>query len=167
MNKREIIEALIFSHEGALELKDILKVVPDISREDMDSIVSELNSVYDKSGRSFEIQKASGGYMFVTREPFAPYIKGLRRHQRLSNAALEVLTVIAYKGPCTKQAIDRVRGVDSFSSLKTLIQSGLVEVRGGRPLKYVVSKKFLEVFGLDSLSELPDLDQFQEIFGKD
>ncbi len=166
INPREIIEALIFSSDGAIATKEILKIVPEISEMDVESTVNELNRIYDESGRSFMITKASGGYMFVSKETYAPYIKALVPPLKLSGASLEVLAVIAYKGPCSKQDIDMVRGVDSSSSLKTLVHHELVDVIAGRPLKYTTSKKFLEVFGLNSLSELPDLDQFEEVFGK-
>ncbi|RLB00510.1 MAG: SMC-Scp complex subunit ScpB [Deltaproteobacteria bacterium] len=165
-NVREIIEALIFSSDGALEIKDILKVLPGISENEVESMVNELNKIYDETGRSFMITRASNGYMFVSRDGYTQYIKALMPPFRLSRASLEVLAVIAYKGPCTKQDIDLIRGVDSSSSLKTLVHHELVNVIAGRPLRYVTSKKFLEVFGLNSLSELPDLDQFEELFGK-
>ena len=78
--------------------------------------------------------------------------------------SLEVLAVIAYKGPCSKQTIDSIRGVDSASSLKSLLKHQLIDVRNGKPLMYCTTSRFLEVFGLDSLADLPDLRQFEEIF---
>ena len=85
---------------------------------------------------------------------------------RLSPAALEVLALIAYKGPCTKQTIDGIRGVDSASSLKNLLRHQLIDIKSGKPMRYCTTPRFLEMFGLDSLADLPDISQFEEIFGE-
>jgi segregation and condensation protein B len=85
---------------------------------------------------------------------------------RLTNAAIEVLAAIAYKGPCSKQTIDGIRGVDSTSSLKQLLKHQLIDVKSGKPMMYYTTEKFLEVFGLTSLSDLPDIGQFEEVFGQ-
>lgn len=167
MNLREIVESLIFSVSGSLSIKDILKAVPEISREDLEVLVNELNVLYGESGRSFRIEHVSDGYMFVTRQEYSPYIKTLHAPSRLSNAAMEALAVIAYKGPCTKQTIDSVRGVDSSSSLKSLLKHQLIDVKAGKPMTYYTTARFLEVFGLNSLSELPDISQYEEIFGEE
>ncbi len=164
MHVREIIEALIFSASGSLPKGDILKAVPGMSVEDLDSYVSELNRMYEETGRSFYIERVSNGYQFVTREVYAPYLKLLHTPVRLSMPSLEVLAVIAYKGPCSKQAIDSIRGVDSTSSLKSLLKHRLIDIKHGKPLLYHTTTRFLEVFGLDSLSDLPDLKQFEEVF---
>jgi segregation and condensation protein B len=100
----------------------------------------------------------------VTREEYAPYLKMLHAPVRLSMPSLEVLAVVAYKGPCSKQAIDSIRGVDSTSSLKSLLKHQLIDIKHGKPLMYHTTTRFLEVFGLDSLSDLPDLRQFEEVF---
>lgn len=164
MHAREIVEALIFSASGSLPVKDILKAVPSASPEDLDSYVSQLNLTYEETGRSFRIERVSSGYQYVTREEFAPYLKVLHTPVRLSMASLEVLAVIAYKGPCPKQAIDSIRGVDSTSSLKSLLKHQLIDIKNGKPLMYYTTPRFLEIFGLDSLSDLPDLKQFEEVF---
>ncbi|MDT8272810.1 MAG: SMC-Scp complex subunit ScpB [Desulfomonilia bacterium] len=167
MDTREVIEALIFSAAGALASREILKVVPDISEGDIADAVSELNGIYKDSGRTFRIERASAGYMFVTLERYAPFLRSLHNPSRLSPAALEVLAVIAYRCPCTKQTVDTIRGVDSSSSLKSLLKHQLIDVKPGKPMRYVTTERFLEVFGLTSLSDLPDLGQFEELFGSE
>jgi len=167
MNTREIIEALIFSMSGSLPLKDILKVVPDISKENLEQIVDELNGLYEETGRSFRIERAGDGFMFVSRQEYSPYIKVLHAPSRLSNAAMEVLSVIAYKGPCTKQTIESIRGVDSSSSLKSLLKHQLIDIKTGKPMMYYTTTRFLEVFGLNSLSDLPDIAQYEEVFSEE
>jgi segregation and condensation protein B len=165
MNPRDIIEALLFSAEEALSVKDILKIVSDINNQQVEELITELNKTYEESGRSFGIDKVADGYMFVTKQMYSPYIRKLHKAKRLSTEALEVLAIVAYRGPCTKQTVDKIRGVDSSSSLKTLINNQLIEIKAGRPLKYATTDKFLEVFGLNSLADLPDTSQFQEAFG--
>ncbi|MBN1635732.1 MAG: SMC-Scp complex subunit ScpB [Deltaproteobacteria bacterium] len=164
MESKEVLEALIFSADGTLAFKEIERIIPDISREKIDELISELNDLYLSTGRSFRIEHASGGYIFVTLEHYAPYIRAMHSPIRLSGAALEVLAVIAYKGPCSKQAIDTIRGVDSTSSLKNLIKHQLINIKPGKPMKYYTTDHFLEVFGLNSLSDLPDIKQFEEVF---
>jgi segregation and condensation protein B len=164
VHDREIIEALIFSASGSLPVRDLLKAVPGESPESLETHVSELNRVYEQTGRSFRIERVSSGYQFVTLQEYAPYLKVLHTPVRLSMPALEVLAVIAYKGPCPKQTIDSIRGVDCASSLKSLLKHQLVDVKNGKPLMYFTTSRFLEVFGLDSLADLPDLRQFEEIF---
>ena len=165
MDKREIIEALIFSSAGTLPSKEILKVVPDTSETELADVVSELNRIYKDSGRTFRIERAASGYLFVTLDRYAPYLRSLHNPSRLSPAALEVLAVIAYRSPCTKQTVDTIRGVDSSSSLKSLLKHQLIDIKPGKPMRYVTTERFLEVFGLTSLTDLPDLGQFEEIFG--
>jgi segregation and condensation protein B len=167
MNFREIVEALIFSVSGSLPIKDVLKAVPDISQEGLEILVNELNVLYEESGRSFRIERVSDGYMFVSRQKYSPYIKALHAPSRLSNAAMEALAVIAYKGPCTKQTIDSIRGVDSSSSLKSLLKHQLIDIKTGKPMTYYTTIRFLEVFGLNSLSDLPDISQYEEVFGEE
>jgi len=167
MNSREIVEALIFSTSGTLGFKDILKAIPDLSIESLDMMVNELNILYNETGRSFLIERVSGGYMFVSRQEYAPYIKTLHEPSRLSNAAMEVLAVIAYKGPCTKQTIEGIRGVDSSSSLKSLLKHQLIDIKSGKPMMYCTTNRFLEVFGLNSLADMPDISQYEEVFSEE
>jgi segregation and condensation protein B len=164
VTNREIVEALIFSCSHACPAADIERIIPGLSGEEVDRLVEELNRIYESAGRSFRIQRAASGYQFVTLGGYAPYVRQLVTPVRLSGAALEVLAVIAYKGPCTKQTVDRIRAVDSSSSLKQLVRHQLVDVRGTKPMTYSVSEKFLEVFGMTSLAELPDIAQFEEVF---
>jgi segregation and condensation protein B len=166
VSDREILEAIIFSSDSALGINDIQKAMPEITASNLDEMVSDLNSIYENTGRCFRIIRAANGYMFVTLEVFSPYLKALLSPRRLSLAAFEVLAVIAYKGPCTKLTIDGVRGVDSQSTLKNLLKAELIDVRPGKPMKYVTTDHFLEVFGLNSLSDLPDMSQFEEIFAE-
>lgn len=165
MGNREIIEALIFSSSSSLSIKDIMKVLPGTNAREIELLVEDLNGIYESSNRSFRISRAASGYMYTTLPEYAPFIRQLVTPVRLSGPALEVLAVIAYKGPCSKQTIDGIRGVDSTSSLKQLLKHQLIDIKSGKPMMYFVTDRFLEVFGLTSLAELPDITQFEEVFG--
>jgi segregation and condensation protein B len=165
MGKREIIEALIFSAGSPLPVKDIVKVLPGTTPEEIEQCVAELNGIYESTNRSMRIHFVASGYLFETLQEYAPHLRQLVTPVRLTGASLEVLAVIAYKGPCSKQTIDGIRGVDSTSSLKQLIRHQLVDIKPGKPMMYYTTDKFLEVFGLTALSELPDIAQFEEVFG--
>jgi segregation and condensation protein B len=165
MGNREIVEALIFSSGSALSIKDIMKILPGLSLEEIERYIDDLNGIYETSKRSFRINHVATGYMFVTLPEHASFIRQLVTPVKLTAASLEVLAVIAYKGPCSKQTIDSIRGVDSTSSLKQLLKHQLIDIKSGKPMMYYITDKFLEVFGLTSLSELPDITQFEEVFG--
>lgn len=165
MGNREIIEALIFSSGSALSIKDIIKILPGIKAPEIEQLVEDLNDIYESSNRSFRISRAATGYFFITLPDYAPFIRQLVTPVKLTGPSLEVLAVIAYKGPCSKQTIEGIRGVDSTSSLKQLLKHQLIDIKSGKPMLYYVTDKFLEVFGLASLSDLPDITQFEEVFG--
>jgi segregation and condensation protein B len=165
MGNREIVEALIFSSVSALSIKEITKILPGLSPEEIERYIEDLNGIYETSNRSFRINLVATGYMFVTLPEYASFIRQLVTPVKLTGASLEVLAVIAYKGPCSKQTIDGIRGVDSTSSLKQLLKHQLIDIKSGKPMMYYITDKFLEVFGLTSLSELPDITQFEEVFG--
>jgi segregation and condensation protein B len=165
MGNREIVEALIFSSGSALSTKEIMKILPGVTLEEIERYIEDLNGIYETSKRSFRINLVATGYMFVTLPEHASFIRQLVTPVKLTGASLEVLAVIAYKGPCSKQTIDGIRGVDSTSSLKQLLKHQLIDIKSGKPMMYYITDKFLEVFGLTSLSELPDITQFEEVFG--
>ncbi|HPS93397.1 MAG TPA: SMC-Scp complex subunit ScpB, partial [Deltaproteobacteria bacterium] len=91
MGKREIVEALVFSASGSLPVKDILKILPETTPGEIEQLVEELNGIYESSERSFRIERASVGYLYVTLEEYAAYLRQLHEPVRLSAAALEVI----------------------------------------------------------------------------
>jgi segregation and condensation protein B len=115
------------------------------------------------------IVEVAGGWRMVTRPEFAAYISRLHPLQRirLSRGSLEVLAIIAYHQPITRPEIEQLRGVDSSAAIQSLLEHGLIQVVGyketvGRPRLYATTQKFLELFGLRSLDELPPLREWQE-----
>lgn len=134
-------------------------------------IIAELQADYINSDRSFFIKEVAGGFQIVTRAEYEHYIKGLFSKSgklRLSQAALETLAIVCYRQPVTRNDIESIRGVSSDSSLRTLLDRKLLEIRGrdegpGRALLYRTSAEFLQYFGLNSVNDLPKLREVEDI----
>jgi segregation and condensation protein B len=133
-------------------------------------LVDELNAEYADQRRSFEVVEAAGGFQLRTLADFAPYLQQTltTRPLRLSQAALETLAVIAYRQPVTRAEIEHVRGVDVGAVLRSLLERRLVRIAGhrevaGRPMLYATTRRFLEVFGLARIEDLPTLRDLQEL----
>ncbi len=156
-------EALLFASPQPLSDKEIGRIV-GCDRRKVAAIIEELNQKYVEWGRSFRIEKFGGRYRFFTLPEFDRYISRLAeipRPVKLSRAALEVLSIIAYKQPVFRSEIERIRGVNPDGVVRTLLEKGLIDVHGrsdgpGRPLLYGTTRDFLEFFGISDLSELPD-----------
>lgn len=131
-------------------------------------VIDELNAAYEREGRSFRIEPVAGGVRVMTLPEYAgavAAIRGLRESGKLSKAAVETLAIVAYRQPVTRAEIEGIRGVACGEVLRTLLERRLCEITGraeelGRPMLYGTSKRFLEAFGLASLKELPEVDQF-------
>ncbi|MFQ6676038.1 MAG: SMC-Scp complex subunit ScpB [Fidelibacterota bacterium] len=168
--EQRIIEALLFTSPDVLTQARI-DLVFDGDSPRLDTVVSELNARYEREDHSFAIEKVAGGYRLVTRPEFEPWIQRMRTRasaSSISRAALEALSVVAYKGPVSRAEIESIRGVDSGSVIKTLLEKDLIGIKGrakgpGRPLIYVVTPTFLVTFGIDSLSDLPKLREISDL----
>ncbi len=169
----QIIEALLFAAETSLSIEQIKKVVEDASLDEITFAISELNKQYEN--RPFYIQEIGEGYRLLTKPEFAPWIEkmhGKTRKIRLSQAALETLAIIAYKQPITRAQIAHIRGVDSSGIVRKLLELNLIAIKGrseeaGRPTLYATSQQFLEHLGLRDLSELPRIDELEDLLGED
>ncbi|MEE9166906.1 MAG: SMC-Scp complex subunit ScpB [Candidatus Neomarinimicrobiota bacterium] len=169
-----IIEALLFSSPDVLTQAK-MELCFDEDAPQLDHAILEIQSEYERQERSFIVEKVAGGYRLVTRPEYEPWVKRLHTQlsrTSLSRAALEAVAVIAYKGPASRAEIESIRGVDSTSVIKTLLEKKLVAIRGradspGRPLLYVTTDIFLTSFGLESLSDLPKLREISELVSKD
>ena len=165
-----IVEALVLASPEPLSADRIAKIVPDCTAPLAGELVRELNELYQKHDRAFEIWEVAGGYQFRTRAEFSGYLQQLQRQRplRLSGAALETLSIVAYKQPATRAEVEEVRGVESGAVLKTLMDRQLVRLAGhrdvpGRPMIYGTTRRFLEIFGLESLKDLPRLRDLEEL----
>ncbi len=158
------LEAVLFAGGEPISAARLVKVF-DIEPDELAALCDELADKLDKSGSGIKLLNLDGAYQLATREEYEQYIKDafdLRRRTPLSQAAFEVLSVIAYNQPVTKAFIEQVRGVDCSGVIGTLVEKDLIEECGrlelpGRPLLYGTTKNFLRCFSLTSLSDLPPL----------
>ena len=163
-NLEAAIEAILYA-AGYPVAYDKLSEVLGISSADVKSLVEHMATAYngEDSSRGIHLLTFDETCQFCTKEPYAPYIRealGIRRGGNLSSSSMEVLAIVAYNQPVTRSFVDTVRGVDSNYSVNSLIDKGLIESVGrldapGRPSLYATTEKFLRVFGLNSLGELP------------
>jgi segregation and condensation protein B len=154
------LECVLFAAPDPVPLGRLVEVL-GCGREVVEDTIRELDRALE--GHGLQVVHLAGGYALATRPEYAEYVNRLREppRERLSEAALEVLAIIAYRQPVTKPEIDALRGVDSAGPLHTLLEKRLVAVRGrkqapGRPLLFVTTEQFLAAFGLQDLSGLPD-----------
>jgi segregation and condensation protein B len=173
-----VIEALIFSSDDSLSAEEIIWAIKsidgediEITKEEVDRAVEALNQKYSEAGNSFRILRIANGYLYATLETYAKYVGYLsseRAKRRLSQAALETLSIIAYKQPITKPELESIRGVNSDYILTTLLEKNLITIKGraetvGRPLLYGTTDEFLKYFGLNNLTDLPKPREIEEI----
>jgi len=168
--QKRIVEALVLGAPEPVSAQKIAEVVPGLETDDARALVAELGREYEDQGRAFEIWEVAGGYQLRTRPEYASYLRLLHRERplRLSRPALETLAVVAYRQPVTRAEIEAVRGVEADAVLKSLLDRHLVRVAGhrevpGRPMLYGTTRRFLEVFGLTQLDDLPTLREMEEL----
>ena len=167
---KSVVEGLIFSHSEPLTLDALAEVLQSTSRESIQTVLDDLEEEYRLRSRGFVLSRVASGYQFRSLPDIAPWILEMKRMKpaRLSRAALETLSIIAYNQPITKSRIEQIRGVESSAPLKSLMDRDLVLVVGrkdvvGRPIMYGTTKRFLEVFGLTDLASLPSLPEIEVI----
>lgn len=165
---KSIIEAMFFVSDKPLFVNEIKGVLEEFDGQAIKDIITELTKEYEDMSRSFRIKEIAGGYQIVTDPSLAPWLKKLYKTSgadRLTGPSLETLAIIAYKQPVTKPEIEAIRGVNVDGVLKTVIEKNLVRIAGrretvGRPILYGTTPEFLQYFGLNSLKELPNLEEF-------
>src|SRR6266511_2006782 len=168
---KPVIEALLFVADEPLPFKQLCKILGDVPEEEVMWALSELVADYEKRGGGLEAREIAGGWRISTRPQYHEFIRKYlksRPSARLSLPALETLAVIAYKQPITIPEILEIRGVTSSSAVKTLLEKRLIVTKGrketvGRPMMYGTSKEFLIQFGLKDLSELPSIEDFEDL----
>jgi segregation and condensation protein B len=168
---KPIIEALIFVSEEPLSIKQLASLLEGESLEDIKVACDEMTEEFNARNSGLEMRLLAGGYRISTRPELNEYVRRYLKAQptaRLSLAALETLAVIAYKQPITIPEILEIRGKSSTSAIKTLLDRRLIVPRGhkqvvGRPMLYGTSKEFLIQFGLNDVSELPSLEDFEDL----
>lgn len=167
-----IVEALIFVADEPITTKLLAEVLEE-DRDAVDAAVVELQKEYESRESGLQIREIAGGWQIATRtelhEEVRKFLK-TRPSAKLSLASLETLAVIAYKQPVTVPEILEIRGVQSASAIKTLLEKRLIVTKGhketvGRPMQYGTSKEFLIQFGLKDLTELPSIEDFEDLAG--
>lgn len=166
-NIQAAIEAILYAAGYPVTYEKLSEVL-GLSKRDIKSIVEHMANAYNKddSERGIMLLRFDDSCQFCTKEVFAPYIREaleIRRGGNLSASSMEVLTVVAYNQPVTRNYIDTIRGVDSNYAVNSLIDKELIAAVGrldapGRPILYGTTEKFLRVFGLNSISELPNTE---------
>jgi segregation and condensation protein B len=167
-----IIEALICVSEEPLTVKVIAGVLKE-DRDAVQELIKSLAEEFNSRNGGLHLREVAGGWQFATRAEHHEYVRRLLRTRpsaKLSIASLETLAVIAYRQPVTVPEILEIRGVQSPSAIKTLLDKKLIVAKGrketvGRPMMYGTSKDFLLQFGLKDLSELPSVEDFQDLSG--
>ena len=161
---KELLEALLLCSSEPIPLAALMDITGYESPDILEAL-GQLQQDYLQQGRGFEIREIAGGWMFASFPKHAPYIEKLvkPRLSALSQASLEVLSIIAYRQPVTRGEMEEIRGVNSDSSVNTLLDRGLIREAGrkevpGRPILYTTTTDFLKYFGLTSLQDLPPME---------
>ena len=169
---KSITEALIFVADEPITAKMIAGVVK-VDRDAIEAVIAELAADYEAGKGGLQLREIAGGWQIATRPEFHEQVRAYLKSKpsaKLSLASLETLAVIAYRQPVTVPEILEIRGVQSPSAIKTLLDKRLIVAKGrketvGRPMMYGTSKEFLIQFGLKDLSELPSIEDFQDLAG--
>ena len=171
-NLSALLEAIVYLAREPVPVDAIRKALPGIDRGEIDACIGALIEKYREPQHGIEIREVAGGLRFSTKPEHHEVLKAFLQAQtpptRLSLAALETLAVIAYKQPVTVPEIQEIRGVQASGVIKTLLDKKLIATAGrkevlGRPILYKTTKDFLVHFGLKDLSELPSMEEFEEL----
>lgn len=175
MELSRIIESIIFVSESPVQPAQVVEILdseslPEImvSEEEVATAMENLVQKYEDDSFVFELKKIDKGYQFFTKKEFYPFLHQaalMRNRKKLSRAALETLSIVAYKQPVTKTEIEFIRGVSCDYAIQKLLEKNLVQISGrsdapGRPLLYKTSDFFMEYFGINDMSDLPKLTEF-------
>jgi segregation and condensation protein B len=164
-----VVEAVLFASDESLTDSRLANIV-ETSVKQVRQSIKNLNDKYRANNNAFRIEQIAGGYQMLTLSTYNHWLKKLlraRSDSKLSPAALETLAIIAYKQPVIRADIEAIRGVAGGEVIRTLCYKGLVKIVGraeilGRPMLYGTTKKFLEVFGLNTLKDLPKIEELKK-----
>jgi len=173
-NTKSILEALLFINEKPIETNELIDIL-EKPRKDIEAALDELSNEYQQRNAGICIVKVAGGYQMCTSADNELWVKKMyqeRTKQKLSTASLETLAIIAYKQPITRIEMEAIRGVNIDGVVRKLTELGLIKISGrkdvvGKPFLYTTTRKFLEYFGINSLKDLPRLEDFVALAEKD
>jgi segregation and condensation protein B len=165
---KPILESFLFISDSPIRLETLVEILPESNKEAILEGIRQIQIEYEDRSKGIELVEVAGGYQFRTKPSWAGWVSRLKKVKavKLSQAALETLAIVAYRQPVIRPAIEEIRGVDSGSVLHTLLEKGLIKMMGrkdlpGRPIVYGTTKTFLELFSLNTLSDLPSLKEIQ------
>jgi len=166
------IEALIFASEKSISAEEIQQVLAELSEEQLSvaaiqALIEQIRQKYLDLNMAIELVQLNGGYQFLTRKEYYPVINQLqiqRSKKKLSQAAMETLSIIAYKQPLTKLEVEQIRGVNCDYTVQKLLEKDLISIVGkaetvGKPLLYATSSLFMDYFGINSSKDLPQINE--------
>ncbi|MHC4674062.1 MAG: SMC-Scp complex subunit ScpB, partial [Planctomycetota bacterium] len=167
INTEQVIEAVLFASDSPLAASKMVSLLGVGTAREVKDYIESLNRRYEKEGASFRIEQIAGGYQMLTLPAYNTWIRRLKQNRqdsKLSPASLETLALVAYKQPVVRADIEAVRGVSCGELLNRLRELGLIKIVGraedvGRPMLYGTTKRFLEVFALSSLDDLPEVEE--------
>jgi segregation and condensation protein B len=166
-----ILEAILFACEEPVTAEDLASILGEDRRAAIEKALAELTASYDDPRTGLRVQRIAGGFRITTDPRLAPFVREMvrwRNRRRLSRAALETLALVAYKQPITGPEIQEIRGVNPSSILASLLDHRMVRILGrkkvvGKPFLYGTTQDFLVRFGLDSLDDLPSMEEFDQL----
>jgi segregation and condensation protein B len=167
---RQAIAALLFASDRPLSMGRIAEALGDIDPDIVANLLMELREEINESSLPYVLHEIAGGYQFVTKSQYAPFIRRLfqiKKSNKLSKAILETLAIIAYRQPVTRADVEAIRGVSVSHAFDILLEKRLIKIVGvaetpGRPKLYRTTDEFLIHFGLKSLKELPSIEELRE-----
>jgi segregation and condensation protein B len=166
---KRIVEALLFAVQEPISVRKISEIIEGTEAKEIREVIQQLREEYDTHDRVFQIEEIANGFQLLSRPEYHEWISKIRKksgESKLSQQALETLSIIAYKQPIIRAEIEAIRGVQSGQMIRTLIEKGLVKITGrdevlGRPLLYGTTTKFLDHFGLKSIKDLPKVEDLE------
>ncbi|MFZ5802993.1 MAG: SMC-Scp complex subunit ScpB [Candidatus Omnitrophota bacterium] len=170
-NLRQVLEAILYASGKPVTVQELKKVIRGFSARDIEEGFRALQADYAAANRAYEVLEIAGGFELATKKEYAPWMIKLELQKKIRQAtqsALETLAILAYKQPITRAEIEELRGVDSSGVLTTLIERGFIKIVGkkevlGRPFLYGTTEKFLEHFGLNTLKDLPNIEEIKTL----
>ena len=164
-----LVEAALLAADEPLTARRLAAVAGLADGTEARRLVRRLQTLYDRDGSAFQVEEPAGGFQLLTRPEYHPWLARLRRaanELRLSPAARETLAIVAYRQPIMRADVESIRGVQCGELLRLLMEKGLVRIAGrhdslGRPVLYATTRKFLQVFGLRSIRDLPQAEQLR------
>jgi segregation and condensation protein B len=165
-----ILEAVLFSVSRPMTLKKLERGLPEFTALEIHSALKRLMEVFSSHERAVELAEISGGYQIRTKPDYKEWVKRFIREKDvgLTRAVMETLAIVAYRQPVGKRDIDGFRGVDSIRCIKQLLDRKLIEIGGrnqdpGKPMVFKTTKRFLEVFGLRDITDLPTVKEIEAL----